>query len=88
MFRRGIRYLEPLLRESSCRIVTFGLEQGDFRAENIRYGVETTFEMISPSGSQEIRLQIPGQHNIANALAAAAACSAVGIGLSDVSRRL
>ena len=84
----GNSYLEPLLRESSCSIVTFGLEQGDFRAENIRYGVETTFEMKSPSGNQEIRLQIPGQHNIANALAAAAACSAAGVGLSDVSRSL
>ncbi len=84
----GNPYLQPLLRESSCSIVTFGLEQGDFRAENIQYGVETTFEMKSPSGNQEIRLQIPGQHNIANALAAAAACSAAGVGLSDVSRSL
>lgn len=78
----------PLLRESSCRVVTFGLEQGDFRAENVRYGIETTFEMKAPSGSQEIRLQIPGQHNIANALATAAACFAAGVELSDVRRSL
>jgi UDP-N-acetylmuramoyl-tripeptide--D-alanyl-D-alanine ligase len=84
----GNPYLQPLFSESLCSIVTFGLEQGDFRAENIRYGVETTFEIKSPSGNQEIRLQIPGQHNIANALAAAAACSAAGVGLSDVSRSL
>ncbi|MGO9568420.1 MAG: UDP-N-acetylmuramoyl-tripeptide--D-alanyl-D-alanine ligase [Desulfomonilaceae bacterium] len=80
--------LDPLLRDASCLVVTFGLEQGDFRAENIRYGVETTFEMKTPSGSQEIRLQVPGRHNIANTLAAAAACSAIGVGLSDVSRSL
>ena len=84
----GNPYLLPLLRESLCRVVSFGLEQGDFRAENIRYGVETTFEMKAPSGSQEIRLQIPGDHNIANALATAAACSAAGVALSDVSRSL
>lgn len=81
-------YLQPLLRESSCAVVTFGLEKGDFRAENIRYGVETKFEIKAPSGRQEIRLQVPGQHNIANVLAAAAACSEVGLGLSDVSRTL
>lgn len=32
-----------------------------------------------PAGSEEMRLQVPGQHNICNALAAAAAAVAVGI---------
>ncbi len=64
----GNPYLKPLLHKSSCNVLTFGLECGDFRTDNIRYGVETTFEVISPWGKQEIRLRIPGQHNIANAL--------------------
>ncbi|MGB6065564.1 MAG: UDP-N-acetylmuramoyl-tripeptide--D-alanyl-D-alanine ligase [Desulfomonilaceae bacterium] len=81
-------YLEPLSRKTSCKLITFGLEYGDFRADNIRYGVETSFEVKSPVGKQEIGLRIPGQHNIANALAAAAACSAAGVPLSDVALAL
>jgi UDP-N-acetylmuramoyl-tripeptide--D-alanyl-D-alanine ligase len=84
----GNPYLQPLIRNVSYAVVTFGMEQGDFRAENIRYGVQTEFELKSPAGSQGIRLQIPGRHNVANALAAAAACSAAGIGLDVVSRSL
>jgi UDP-N-acetylmuramoyl-tripeptide--D-alanyl-D-alanine ligase len=84
----GNPYLDPLLGDSVCSIITFGLEQGDFRAENIRYGAETTFEMKGPSGSREIRLQIPGRHNVANALAAAAACWATGVESNDLSYAL
>jgi UDP-N-acetylmuramoyl-tripeptide--D-alanyl-D-alanine ligase len=80
----GNPYLQQLLHDVSCAVVTFGLEQGDFRAENIRSGVDTIFELKTPSGSLEIKLQIPGLHNVANALAAVAACSAAGIGLDDI----
>ena len=44
--------------------------------------------MITPLGVQEIRLPVPGRHNIANALAAAAACAAVGVSLSDIAAGL
>ena len=44
--------------------------------------------MITPLGNQEIRLPVPGRHNIANALATAAACVAVGASLGDVAQGL
>jgi UDP-N-acetylmuramoyl-tripeptide--D-alanyl-D-alanine ligase len=42
------------------------------------------FELICPTGRQFIQLTIPGRHNVVNALAAAAACIAVGATLADV----
>ncbi len=80
----GNIFLEPLIAESPCPVVTFGIDAGDFRAGEINMGAQTRFEMITPQGSREIILQVPGRHNVDNALAAAAACLAVGSLLSDV----
>ncbi|HEV2075106.1 MAG TPA: UDP-N-acetylmuramate--L-alanine ligase [Thermoleophilaceae bacterium] len=57
---------------------TFGIGRGDLRAEQIR---------LEPLGSRfsvesvEVRLQVPGRHNVLNALAALAACRAAGLPL-------
>jgi len=42
------------------------------------------FTLNSPLGQQWVELALPGQHNVGNALAAAAACLAVGASLSDI----
>jgi len=81
-------WLEPLLKECSCRVVTFGVEKGDYRAESITFGEETVFEMITPAGTHEMRVSVPGFHNIANCLAAAGACVAVGMKLPDIAEAL
>ncbi|MFH1113347.1 MAG: UDP-N-acetylmuramoyl-tripeptide--D-alanyl-D-alanine ligase [Pseudomonadota bacterium] len=77
-------HLNALLLEWGGRFVTFGVDRGDFRAEQIRLGTETAFEMVCPYGRQEITLKIQGRHNVSNALAAAAAAMAVGSTLQDV----
>ena len=58
----------------------------DYHAQNIVLDSNgcAAFELICPSGSQSIQLTIPGKHNVANALAAASACIAVGATLADV----
>jgi len=84
----GDPYLEPLLGRSPARSVTFGFEQGDFRAADVRFGHETGFVMVTPAGSQPVRLRIPGRHSVTNALAAAAAAMAVGTDLKEVSEAL
>jgi UDP-N-acetylmuramoyl-tripeptide--D-alanyl-D-alanine ligase len=80
----GNRYVSPLVREWGGRSITFGIEEGDFRASNVRMGINTVFEMISPYGREEITVNIPGRHSISNALAAAASTLAVGITPKDV----
>ncbi len=81
-------YLRLLFKEAPCRVVTFGIDRGDFRASEVRTGSETVFRMITPWGEQQTRLQIQGRHNVGNALAAAAAALAVGATLSQVADAL
>ncbi len=59
---------------------TYGIDQGDLRAENVQlrpmgstFAVETT----------QVTLNVPGNHNILNALAALAACRAAGVDLAE-----
>jgi UDP-N-acetylmuramate--alanine ligase len=59
---------------------TYGIRQGDLRAENIT---------LRPMGSTftvdntQVTLNVPGTHNILNALAALAACRAAGVSLAE-----
>lgn len=62
----------------------------DVYAQDIRLDAQglAHFSLVLPAGSIEIALQVPGAHNISNALAAAACCYAVGISLHDIQRGL
>ena len=68
-----------------CRVVTFGAgEDCDVRAEDITYDSYgrpsfTLWENGQPGG--RIRLSVPGEHNVSNALAAI--CTARALGISD-----
>ena len=82
----------PLWRElaGARRIVTFGLTaEAEFRAEHIRQSLDADgpvleFRMATPDGAAEVRLKLPGRHNAANALAAAAATWAAGWSLDEI----
>jgi UDP-N-acetylmuramoyl-tripeptide--D-alanyl-D-alanine ligase len=76
-------YIEPLVQQCRGRVVRFGTDRGDFRAVDLRHGASTQFRLISPFGERTVRLAVPGRHNVANALAAAAASTAVGVTLDD-----
>ncbi len=66
--------LARLAQEVSCRVVTFGLEGGaDFMAGEICPGEGGTSFLVNGRG--RISLQMPGSHNVMNALAAIAAAS-------------
>jgi len=64
-----------------CRRVSYGLQAGEYRAVNIRprQGGGTAFSMLSPTGRRDVRLRLYGPHNVANALAAVAAATQVGV---------
>ncbi|QDQ86364.1 bifunctional UDP-N-acetylmuramoyl-L-alanyl-D-glutamate--2,6-diaminopimelate ligase MurE/UDP-N-acetylmuramoyl-tripeptide--D-alanyl-D-alanine ligase MurF [Alcaligenaceae bacterium SJ-26] len=65
-----------------CR---FGIEAGEVRASEIRLdalGVECTVR--TPVGAGRLRLQVAGEHNLRNALAATACTLAAGVSLSMI----
>ncbi len=70
---------------------TFAIDNphADFRASNIRNtGDGTEFNMVTTTGEIDIRLPIPGRHNVMNALAAAACCTSIGIEPGVISKGL
>lgn len=64
------------------KLVTFGMSpKADVTAKNItRRGCTTEFDLVNKGETVErITLHVPGDHNIMNALAAAAACLCLGL---------
>ncbi|MDP9006489.1 MAG: UDP-N-acetylmuramoyl-tripeptide--D-alanyl-D-alanine ligase, partial [Actinomycetota bacterium] len=66
---------------TSARVLRYGLEHGDVRAEGITLDAELrpSFHLRSPWGDAEVTLAVRGGHQVANALAAAAAALACGV---------
>ena len=68
--------------------ITFG-DGGTVSASGVEpEGTGVRFGLRIGSESSEVSLRIPGEHNVLNALAAAGACKAVGIGAADIARGL
>jgi UDP-N-acetylmuramoyl-tripeptide--D-alanyl-D-alanine ligase len=77
----------PLWRKLAghCQVIEFGLHanapvtaawHGDAAGSRI--------SLVTPQGGVELRLPLPGRHNIMNALAATAVAQAAGAGLDDI----
>lgn len=54
------------------KYATYGIEAGEYRAENVRFGTLTTsFDYVSPTHRiKNLTLHMPGRHNVSNAVAA------------------
>jgi UDP-N-acetylmuramoyl-tripeptide--D-alanyl-D-alanine ligase len=73
------------------RRISFGLRApADVRAEDIVPLAEggSGFRLRTPRGGATVRLPLPGLHNVANALAAAACSEAIGMPLEDIAAGL
>lgn len=81
-------YLESLAEHCEAKVVTFGLESGDYTASNVTFDQPIHFQMHTPVGMQEVELDTVGRHNITNALAASAACVSLGLSLDQVAAGL
>lgn len=77
--------------EAPGPVVLFG-EGGEahVRAESVRLDDEgrASFRLRTPDGDADVTLRLVGEHHVHNALAAAAACLAVGLDLAAVARGL
>ncbi len=78
----------PYLKEKAqnCNIITYGKERGgDVKGENIKLnsdGIE--FDLICGNESKKIKMGIPGEFSVYNALTAIGCCRALGVSFSDI----
>lgn len=80
-----------LWRETAkdLKIISFSLQQdADVTADFDLYKDHSRLGLHTPWGEVSCHLNVPGRHNIANALAATAAAGAVGVALPDIASGL
>ena len=75
-------------RAAGKRVLSFSLNdaQADLHAAAIGHDARgcVNFTLVGPHGSRSVQLNLLGQHNVANALAAAAAAHALGVASEHV----
>ena len=85
----GIRAILPRINRP---YVTYGIDSGaDYRAQAIEYaGPHTGFDIVRRGGDDPFRvtLNLPGRHNVLNALAAAALATELGVPQQAISAGL
>ncbi len=75
-------------RSTQRALITFG-EGGMVHTTNIRFTTEgPRFTLHHGEDSAEVAMRVPGEHNIWNAVTAAASCRAVGVPLDEVAAGL
>jgi UDP-N-acetylmuramoyl-tripeptide--D-alanyl-D-alanine ligase len=80
---------DTLLRTNVENVMTFGLKLGQVRALNLEsQGLGTRFELSAQGEKAVTELNMPGEHNVRNALAAVAAGLALGIPFKGLAKRL
>lgn len=69
--------------------LTFGLQNADIFARDIQNSVTgSDFILCTPQGEALVTLAVPGEHNISNALAAAAVAHALGLSAAAIAAGL
>ena len=72
-------------RNAQRRVISFGLSAAADVSAQVRFhGFGAVLQVSTPDGRFELRLQVPGEHNVRNALAAITACTAAGASLEAV----
>ena len=75
--------LDEITHDLPCRVITVAGEGADYTASGIQFHPDqtTTFLLSSPLNDEpvEVKLSVPGLHNVDNALAAIAAADQIGV---------
>ncbi len=84
--------VRSLLPEITRPVIRYGIEfDADVCASNIRYqGTQSIFDVLLPEADEpfEVTLNMPGRHNVLNALAAICVAHELGISASDMQSAL
>ncbi len=84
-------YFDYLRRRANCRVIAFGESpQSDVRA--VSSGIDSKgcchFDVVTPTGSFDVHVPVPGEHNIKDALSAIAVGEELGIAHADIKSAL
>ncbi|MGO1297067.1 MAG: UDP-N-acetylmuramoyl-tripeptide--D-alanyl-D-alanine ligase [Vibrio sp.] len=84
------KWFDTVLAEKNIKTFSLNDHSADFFPSDIRLNEQgqASFTLTSPQGSIPITLGIMGQHNVSNALAAAALAMEMGASLNDVQKGL
>lgn len=76
-------FVKSIIDKLTCRVLTFGFsETSDFYAKNIKFNDQgrPSYDLYHKGELMgNIQLSVPGEHNVADSLAAAAACTDLGV---------
>lgn len=77
-----------LAKEAEQTVITYGIDskQADYTASNIEYGVDGTTYKLNYKGQflTDVRLIVPGRHNVLNSMGAFAAAREMGISIEII----
>ncbi|MDO4552819.1 MAG: UDP-N-acetylmuramate--L-alanine ligase [Bacillota bacterium] len=85
-------FVSSIIKDLKCRVVTFGFnEQCDYHAADITFNAQgmPSFDLYYRDEKLcHLQLSIPGEHNIANALAAFGCCHLLGVPVESIASTL
>lgn len=91
VLNRKDRFFDELRERTRARIISFGLHpDADVRSEQVQlHGLQgSTFALRIGAAGARVHLRVPGRHFVENALAAAAAAHALGVGVEAIAKGL
>ena len=85
-------FVKAVTENLPCRVITFGFnEASDYYAKGIKFNDEgmPSYDLYHKGEFlRRMELAVPGEHNVANSLAAAATCLALGVDLDIIEQTL
>jgi UDP-N-acetylmuramoyl-tripeptide--D-alanyl-D-alanine ligase len=81
-------YVMGMAGRTRAQILLYGRSatEAQVRAGDVRMAdrARTAFELVTPSGRAPVELDLIGEHQVSNALAAAAVATALGLGVAEI----
>ncbi|MBE6100394.1 MAG: UDP-N-acetylmuramate--L-alanine ligase [Anaerovibrio sp.] len=84
-------HIRDILPEVKCKVVTYGMNQpADYMAANVQTTAsETTFEVVHKGEKLgQVRLNVPGMHNVLNAMACVVTGITLGLSVDQMAEGL
>ena len=85
-------FVKAIINDLECRVITFGFnETSDYYARNISFDDQgkVSYDMYHAGEMLcHMELAVPGEHNVANSLAAAACCLDLGVDINVIKSTL